>query len=213
MGLISRVSSRTYRGNMSKQSLLVKTKDGRVLELKDFINDLKSRLDKTDENKYDKTKNDTDKFEKNNREPANNNHINQTLSTSALNIVTKQEDDHKSPSERLEYQKRMDKLRAKIQQAEYEAMTKNVRTTLRPGFGKMIQEIGSASKLAYNHTTIAVSILASVLAFYFIPILLIPQTIPLGARVICGLVSATVILCIEILYYAKAFQDTKIKLD
>ena len=188
---------------MTKQSLLIKTKDGNVLELRDFITNLKNDL-KIKKRNDEKTQNSNTQT---------NTQIRETLSTSTLKVVTESQTDHKTPAERLEYQKRINKLRAKIQQTEYEEMTKNVTTQLRPGFGKMIQEIGSASKLAYSHSTIAISILASVLAFYFIPILLLPQTIPLGGRVICGLISATVILCVEMFYYARAFQESKIKVN
>ena len=132
---------------MTKQSLLVKTKDGRVLELKEFI-------------KYLKFNNTplaaTDPIQE----------INEKISSSCLNVVTQQEKDTKTPAERLEYQKRVNRLRVKIQNQEYDSMTKNVRTKFQPGFGKMIQEIGSASKLAYSNVTIAISILCSVLAFY-----------------------------------------------
>jgi hypothetical protein len=184
---------------MAKQSLLVKTKDGRVLELKEFIKYLKFN------NKPTATDSTSDRVQE----------INDQISSSCLNVVTLQEKDTKTPAERLEYQKRMDRLRVKIQNQEYDSMTKNVRTKFQPGFGKMVQEIGSASKLAYSNVTIAISILVSVLAFYFIPIVLLPQTVPLGARVICGLVSATLILCVDVLYYARAFQNAedKVKLE
>merc|ERR1712226_912743 len=158
VGLISRVSSRTYR-DMEKQSLLITTSTGSVLDLEDYIRELKRP--------------DTEV----------------TLESSRLTVVNNSTShDTKTPEERLAYQQRVNRLKAKIEAQEYDDMTRNVRGNLHHGFASMLAEVGSASRLAYSLVTIALSMVASMLAFYFIPVLLLPQTIPLGARIICGLI-------------------------
>jgi len=125
--------------------------------------------------------------------------------------ICEADDDYKTPAERLAYNKRLEKLKAKIAQIEYEEMTKNLkpRGNFLSSFSK---ELKDASSLAYGHIGMAISALVSVLSFYFIPILTLPDTIPFGAKIIAGCISATIILCIEIYYFAKS-SSKKLKSD
>lgn len=115
---------------------------------------------------------------------------------------------HRTPEQEAEYQKRMKRLRNKIAELEYENMTKNInsKSAKKADLKNVLSQVKTASGLAYNHFIIALSVLTSILAFFFIPVYLLPErSFPLGLRVGIGFCLATIILLVEIFFYAKAF--------
>jgi len=115
----------------------------------------------------------------------------------------------RTPEEDRQYQARLNRLRAKIAEREYEGMTKNItsKSATNPHLHTALKEVGSVSRIAYSYLTISVSVLVSILSFFFMPIYLLPKaSFPLGLRVGIGFVAATLVLIIEIYFYAKAYM-------
>lgn len=115
----------------------------------------------------------------------------------------------RTEEEERTYQDRMKRLRAKIEEREYEGMTKNItsKNATSPHLHTVMTEVGSASKIAYSYITISVSVLVSIMSFFFLPLYLLPEaTFPLGLRVGIGFVLATLVLVLEIYFYAKAYM-------
>lgn len=115
----------------------------------------------------------------------------------------------RTPEEEKIYQARLKRLRPKIAEREYQDMTKNLtsKSATNPALHQAVREVGSASKIAYSYITISISVLASILSFFFIPLYLLPESsFPLGLRVGIGFVLSTIVLIIEIYFYAKAYM-------
>ena len=116
----------------------------------------------------------------------------------------------RTSKEQADYELRLKKLKAKIAEREYKNMTKNItsKSATNNSLQQVLNQVGSASKIAYSQITIAFSVLISILAFFFIPIYALPdnENFPLGLRVGIGFVIASVVMAMEIYFYARAFM-------
>lgn len=119
----------------------------------------------------------------------------------------------RTTKEQADYEQRLKRLKAKIAEQEYSEMTKNItsKQATNNSLNEVLNQVGSASKIAYSQITIACSVLVSIFAFFFIPIYALPeQHFPLGLRVGIGFVIASIVMAIEIYFYARAFMGQEL---